>query len=96
MAVEIYPLFFGGRAEKEALDPVAKAMLEKARARVEVRRVVKLAPHPVPASFLRRDTLAWVLLAVAVTCLLKVRLRSSVTPRYFGVGSKLSLVPLIE
>ena len=31
MAVEIYPLFFGGGAEKEALDPVAKAMCAKAR-----------------------------------------------------------------
>ena len=38
----------------------AYSAVEKARARVEVRRVVKLAPHPVPASFFRRDTLAWV------------------------------------
>ena len=31
MAVEMYPLFFGGRAEKEAVDPVAKAMFAKTR-----------------------------------------------------------------
>ena len=41
MAVEIYPLFFGGRAEKEALDPVAKAMFAKNEGGKEYVRVCR-------------------------------------------------------
>ena len=43
----------------------AYSAVEYARARVEVRRVVKFAPHPVPASLFRRFTRAAVL---AATC----------------------------
>ena len=59
----------------------AYSAVEYARARVEVRRVLKFAPYLVLASLFSRFTRAAVLAATCWMCGLKVRLRSSVTPR---------------
>ena len=65
----------------------AYSALEKTRARVDVRRVLKSAPQSVPASFLIRLTRERVLAVTFCRCWLKVKLLSRVTPRYTGWSS---------
>ena len=72
----------------------AYSAAEYTGARADVRRNVKLAPHLEQASFLIRFNCLEALFATILRWDPKVRLRSSVTPRYTGLGSKFTIWPL--
>jgi len=57
---------------------------EQHRAKADVRRMLALAPHEVPASFAVKLFLLFSFAALRDRCSLYERVRSKVTPRYTG------------
>ena len=60
------------------------ALTSEVTAKADVRRVLALAPHEIPASFAIRLFRLCSFAALRVRCSLYERVRSKVTPRYTG------------